>query len=136
MASSIYGNIDAALQQIDKYMRNRASPMALESSSQVSATTPHRSLLDNVRKDLMHYDEEKHARIVYNIQQHLSNSSEDDPELNEVLERILEIVNHFQKKNEILVTPEKPIPVSRVVSEGEENLRAKSRRLFDLLNQM
>lgn len=107
--------------------------MTITSPSNVSPDNPHRTLLENIRIDLIHVDEEKLDRIVYNVERYLSQHPDDDPEFISVLNRILEVVKHFEKSNEIIFTPEKPIQAPRM--QGSEQLREKSRQLFDLLNQ-
>lgn len=109
MASPTHLNrIIQELQAIQNYrvLQEMASP------SNVSAQNPHRPLLESVRTDILHFDEEKRQRIIYNITTYLHEHTADDPELNSVLERILEVVRTFKQSQTLLFSPKKTVPPS------------------------
>lgn len=117
--------INEAFQQIDNFLLARTK----ESDSELATDNPHRPLLENLRNDLYHYDEEKKARILYNLNRYLSQNPQEDPELKAVLERVYEVMTHFQQTHEILISPVKPLPsVQHTPISPNSNIR---RKLFE-----
>ena len=101
----VFSEIKRALSQIESCHGE------ISSASSASATPPdsiHRCLLESVRVDLLHYDDEKKERIIFNIGNYLSEHSHEDTELVLVMRRILEIITHYKEKKQILVSPVKP----------------------------
>jgi len=98
------GQIQDALDGINAY---RGAAATVTTYSNVSGGNRHRPLLDSIRNDLYHFDEEKKVRIIYNIGKYLATNATEDPELTAVLQRVLQIMQHFQQNNEILVSPTK-----------------------------
>jgi hypothetical protein len=111
--------IVAAIQQaLNTIPDCHALAEAAISASHVSPMNRHRCLLERVRNDLWHFDDEKRARIIRNINRHLTANAgcSDDPELLDVLGRILEVVQNFQSHQTVLTSPVKPLAPPRVTS--------------------
>lgn len=127
MAATILASITRVLQTIPDCQREVERVM---SDSQVTASNPHRRLLESVRSDLEHVDDEKKNRMIYYIDKYVkdhSNASENE-ELIAVLSRILEVLNRYGLDQKILTTPIKETP-------SLSHARVQSgapRRLFDV----
>jgi len=132
MTSSITNlrdQIQSALAHVDVYYKGNITTVT--TTSNVATDNKYRPLLDSIRSDLLHYDdEEKAPRIIYNIDKHLAMNSKDDPDLAEVLTRVLEIVKRYQKTHEIIMSPVKPQDSNSV------RLVGTPRRLFDVVAPM
>jgi hypothetical protein len=98
------GQIQSALDGINAF---RGAAITVTTYSNVASGNRHRVLLDSIRNDLYHFDEEKKVRIIYNIGKYLAANTTEDPELIAVLQRVLQIMQRFQQNNEILVSPTK-----------------------------
>lgn len=120
--------IQEALKKIQSYEMKALT----ELSSSVSLENKHRPLLESVRNDLYHFDDEKQIRIQYNITQYLKKHSLEDPELTEVLLRISSIISHFQKTNEVTISPEKSQQSSqaRILDYEGSKQRGVCKKLF------
>ncbi len=125
--------IHSALDQINAY---RGAVTTVTSKSNVTSCNNHRPFLESIRNDLYHYDEEKKARIIYNIEDYLSSQTTEDPDLTAVLERVLQIIQHFQQANEILVSPTKVPPLSQDRVSSGDLVPSVRRRLFEELSSL
>ena len=125
--------IQNALDGINAY---RGAVTTVATDSKVSGTNRHRPLLDSIRNDLYHFDEEKKVRIIYNIKKYLNSNSEEDSDLTAVLERILQVVQHFQQVNEVLVSPTKVPHLSQDRTSIVPVSSRVCRNLFDELNAL
>lgn len=125
--------IRSALDDINAY---RGAVTTVKTYSNVSGDNRHRPLLDSIRNDLYHFDEEKKVRIIYNIEKYLTSNSTEDPALTAVLQRVLQVIQHFQQSNEILVSPTKVPPLSGDRASLEPINPRVCRNLFDELNAL
>lgn len=122
--TNLRDQIQSALTYVDVHYKGNITTVT--TTSNVSTDNKYRPLLDAIRNDLYHYDEEKGERIIYTINQHLAMNSKDDPELALVLKRVLEIVQRFQQTHEVIISP---VRVSGNASVKE--IGGTPRRLFD-----
>ncbi len=125
--------IQRALDGIDAY---RGAVTTVTTYSNIAGGNRHRVLLDSIRNDLFHFDEEKKVRIIYNIEKYLASNPTEDPELTAVLQRVLQVIQHFQQANEVLVSPTKVPPLSQERISIEPVNSRVCRKLFDELNSL
>lgn len=83
------------------------SPRSVIGSSNVSHDNPYRFVLESVRTDLYHFDEEKRVRIIFTIQEVLDNNPPESEELLAVFHRVLEVVQTYRDQGAILNSPAK-----------------------------
>lgn len=129
MSYSSLPAVDSALRDIEHYEHTH---LAL-APSPVSADNPHRPLLNAIRNELFHYDADKHARIMFMLNNYLSEHTvEEDPDFHAVLQRVHQVISRFQQTQEILVTPPPPMPpVTRPPRDPDNKPKACRRFNFD-----
>ncbi|MBF5060292.1 hypothetical protein [Candidatus Neptunochlamydia vexilliferae] len=85
----------------------KVSGIQMSSTSNVSENNRYRTLLKDIRSDLLNFDPQKKERIIYTIQTVLSENLKNDSEIIAVFKRILEVVQHYNLYGTVLVSPKK-----------------------------
>ncbi|MCB1109806.1 MAG: hypothetical protein KDK64_02405 [Chlamydiia bacterium] len=99
--------------------------------SPVSYDNPYRPYLDAIRDCLIHYSPDNKVRATFTIEA-LKAEQVISPELDAVLDRVIVVLNEYNKSGKVLCSPEKKgSPASRVSSapHGESSPRC-ARKLF------
>jgi hypothetical protein len=128
---SINGYVAAIIRELTAIEVPYGDQSTLMSASNVSAQNQHRPLLESIRNDLYHFDEEKRARIVYTIENYVAANPQEDAKLLEVLDRILQVVRQFKATKQVLISPVKNTGLApRRVSPTELNEIARKLDFF------
>lgn len=109
-------NIIAALRTLEPLT---GSPNRVTGTSNVASDNPYRPVLESIRGDLYHFDEEKRERIIFTIQEVLHETPPESRELLAVFERVLEVVQTYRDQGVISASPAKKFDGPKASSNGK-----------------
>lgn len=69
-----------------------------------------RLLLEDVRDCLEHDSPHNRQRIIYNITGYIKSSGGEAPDIKPLLQRVLEVIKHYETEKKILKSPEREFP--------------------------